>query len=659
MWQAFRILIAAGFTVAAATAAGTLLLRRSARKLYRTEEILLAFVLGSGCLSLAVFLLASCKLARSGVFIGCGAVLIGICYWDGRGRAPGGRLPDYPHFWKLLFLAAFALFSILYFLHALAPECSPEGSAENLPLVAHWARDHGFTNHLDIRAPQGVNMLFLFAFTMGKHSAAALVHFAFLLTLPLLMLSYSRRMGFPRAGVLGAIFTFASPIVGVDGSSAAHEVALATIAFALFYLFQIWDSKHRARATVTALCAMVMMALWFTRGVPHQSYDSIRHLAEIPLQTAILGGPLGGLTGPLFLLAPVALIALRQRAGRQLLLAAAVFGSTYPLDIATRFLIPALPFVSLAMGLALADARILGPLLAFAHLFLSYPKVVSAYCDPNAWRVETVQLRVALRRRPEESYLTSRLPDYGITRALDQLVAKNGKVFTQRPIPSAYTSREVLVAHRDTRNLELLEILRTPLVPAKWPVRHQCFQFPAQRLRAVRVLQTGTGRGEWVIHELRLFLQSRELPRAPEWRLSATPNPWNIQLAFDNSPVTCWRSGGDLRPDMRVEVDLGGPAELDAVLIETCPEQGPVQLRLQGHRETGAWMDLAATAEISEVVRPAGLRRFAAREFKARGVDYILTADSDFQAADFREKPALWGIREITRSGDLRLYRVW
>jgi hypothetical protein len=708
MWQTLRILIGAGLTAATATAAGKLLMRRLALRLSRIEESLLAFVLGSGCLSVLVFLLASCGLARRGVFIGCGAILIGLCLWDGRGRATGDRLPEIPRLWKLLFFAVLAFFSVFYLLHAMAPECSPEGSGVNLPLIIRYARDYGFVAGLDAHSPQGLNMLFLFAFTIGRHSAAALFHLAFLVTLPLLMLSYGRRMGFPRAGVLGTIFTFASPVVGVDGSSAASEVALATVAFALFYLLQIWDSERqtawlvpigmlagwaggiglaglaaapfalvflawkllRARAAVlrplvvTALGALVMLAPWFVRNptwpaaTVRQSYNSIQHLLEIPLQTTILGGPLGGLTGPLFLLAPVALITLRRRAGRQLLLAAAVFAATYPLDIATRFLIPSLPFVSLAMGLAFADGRVLGPLLVCAHLFLSYPKVMTAYCDPNAWRIETVQMRAALRRQPEEAHLTARLPDYRLTQVLDQYVPRNGQVFTQRPIPLAYTSRDVLIADRSPQGLQLREILRTPLVPAKWPVRHQRFRFPSVRLRGLRVLQTATGCGEWIVYELRLFRQDRELPRASQWRLSAQPHPEDVTLAFDNNPVTGWRSGGDLQPGMCVEVDLRAPVELDGVLLESCPEQGPVQLRLQGQLESGAWRDMAAAAETHEILRPAGLRRFAAREFKARGIEYLLTSDSDIQAADFREKPVLWGITELARSGNARLYRV-
>ncbi len=389
-----------------------------------------------------------------------------------------------------------------------------------------------------------------------------------------------------------------------------------------------------------------------------RTYGDIRNKLEIPLDTTILGGTLGGLTGPLFLLAPVALLTLRRRAGRQLLLAGAVFGITYPLDIGTRFLIPCLPYISLGMGLAFIETRVLGLLLLAVHLFLSYPRIVAAYCDPGAWRVETVQLRAALRLRPEEDFLASRLPAYAITRRLEQLVPPGGRIFTVRTVPAAYTSREVLVSGRGELNRELWEALRVAMTPDRRPTRHRLFRFPGERLRAIRIVVTAAGESEWTIHELRLFHQGRELPRAPAWRLRARPNPSHVQAAFDNNPVTFWRSGQDRKAGMSVEVDLGGYAGLDSASIESSPDQGPVPLRLQGLPETGVWRDLAERTEDHDALRPTGLRRAAIGEFKAHGVHYILTTDSDFHARDFVEKPGLWGISEVARSGDFRLYQL-
>ena len=58
------------------------------------------------------------------------------------------------------------------------------------------------------------------------------------------MIAYSKRVGIPRAGTAGALFFFVSPVVGMDGSIAYVDVALAAVLFALFYLLQIWEEQR-------------------------------------------------------------------------------------------------------------------------------------------------------------------------------------------------------------------------------------------------------------------------------------------------------------------------------------------------------------------------------------------------------------------------------
>ena len=135
----------------------------------------------------------------------------------------------------------------------MAPEFSFDGSRYHLGLVGRYLREHGFhriTDNLYASLSQGVEMLFLYAYAFGKHSAAAMVHFAFLLALAWMMFSYARRAGFPLAGACGALLVFASPLVGADGSSAYNDVAVAAIAFALFYLLEIWDAGRSPRLLI-------------------------------------------------------------------------------------------------------------------------------------------------------------------------------------------------------------------------------------------------------------------------------------------------------------------------------------------------------------------------------------------------------------------------
>ena len=53
---------------------------------------------------------------------------------------------------------------------------------------------------------------------------------------------------------------------------------------------------------------------------------------------------------------------------------------------------------------------------------------------------------------------------------------------------------------------------------------------------------------------------------------------------------------------------------------------------------------------------PPTLRRAAIRELQARGIGYVLVADSDFGARDFIERSALWGVVEVGQAAGRRLY---
>ena len=135
------------------------------------------------------------------------------------------------------------------------------------------------------------------------------------------------------------------------------------------------------QAGIVAACAAVMILPWmiknwlwvqnpvspFFNEIFHNPYvttsfeNGFRHdLATYDLASRWMipwavttSGKLAGVLGPVFLLAPIALLSLRRREGRQLLLAAGVFGATYAGNIGARFLIAPLPFVALAMMLAL------------------------------------------------------------------------------------------------------------------------------------------------------------------------------------------------------------------------------------------------------------------------------------------------------------------
>ena len=720
--QALSILFGALFTVAVATALGASLLRQSC------EDLALRFVTGAAVLSAAIFCLCAAQLAYPPIFAVLG---IAALFLPTRTRAlvPSrdrkGAIID---FTNRLLLLTFIIYFILYFFNSMAPEASFDGSRYHLALAARYLREHGFhriTNNMYASLSQGVEMLYLWAFAFGQHSAAAMVHFAFLVALVWQMFAYGRRVGLPLAGACGALLVFASPVVGVDGASAYNDVAVAAIAFTLFHLLQIWDdvrsprllaaiglvagfgcaakytaclgvvyalgfvawkSRRRIRETaIVALSAAIPIAPWviknwmwvvnpfapFLNGFFPNPYVTVafeqeyrHHMAlyqlgtrwQIPMQVTTYGS-LAGLLGPVFLLSPIALLALRRREGRQLLLAALVFGATSFSNISTRFLIPALPFVALAMALVLSRVPRVMVAMALVHALISWPSVVTRYCHYDAWHLSKVPWREALRIKPEDAYLESNLPLYGAARLVERTAAPGATVFAFTPIPDAYTSRTILVAQQSSENVKSREILWTAFTPDYEPTWRLRFSFPRQPIGAVRVVQTNSGPDLWSIHELRV---GQALPPAnrPHWRLNAHPYPWGIGEAFDGNPITFWKCGETLHPGQFVEVDFNGAEQADSVEIEAAPNQWGIRLKLEGRDAAGRWKLLAAAPQASDAPVPPGLRLAAAEELKRRGIDYLLVFDGEFGAGDLRDNSGLWGIRQVGEYKGARLYRL-
>ena len=735
--QPIAILFGAAFTCAVCLALGELLLRDACR------DRGVRFITGAAALSLVV-----CVLCGAGVVYPVVLLAIGIAaiVWAVRaGKAetkkrdvgvPRGlaqRAPRPPHQWW--WGVAFGIYVVLYLANAMAPEASPDGAAYHLGLVSRYLGAHGFvriTDNMYAAMPGGVEMLFLFAFAFGKHSAAALVHFAFLMALAWQIFSYARWRGFPVAGASAALLVFASPVVGIDGTSAYNDVAVAAIAFAVFYLLQIWNQernprllaaiglaagfafatkytawpavvyavgfvlvKNRKAVLPVAACAAAAMAPWllknwiylqnpvapfFNRQFPNPYVmvgfeDSYRHLMamyqlksrwEIPMEATVYGS-LSGLLGPVFLLAPLGLLALRRREGRQLWLAALVFGVNYFSNIATRFLIPPLPFVALAMTLALsAMLPQLAVAAAMVSAVLSWPSVIPRYSHADAWRLLKIPWRDALRLRPEEGYLETHLIYYGVDRMIERRTAPGSTVFTFVPVPEAYTSRHIRVAYQSAANQIAGKILLTAVATEYMPTWRLRFRFPRQTLRGLRVVQTNgstnrdTTRDDdtWSIHEFRIYDGDRELRRAAEWRLTAQSYPWGIQDAFDNSLATFWLCGETLKPGQFVRVDFHGDQTADSVVLESAPNQYAARLKLEGQDAAGRWQLLAAAPTAGDAPRPLGLRRAAAGELKRRGIDYLLIFDSDNGAADLRLNADLWGILAVGDYKGARLYQL-
>ena len=255
--KAIAALAGGAFTVAASYALGSVIAARLGAPLRRSEKFPLAFVLGAAVLHLAVFAVLALKIAYKPVLWLLLAVCVALALRTGAWRLPAAESPSpkrpLPYGVGYLFSLIAMPFTVLYLFNAWAPEISPDGSSYHLGLIARYLRAHGFeriTTDMLASFSEGVEMVYLPAFAIGRHSAAALVHFAFLIALGLAIFAYGKRIGKPLAGAGAALLVYLSPVVGVDGTTAYTDVAVAAIVFSVFYWTQIWDENRDNRILI-------------------------------------------------------------------------------------------------------------------------------------------------------------------------------------------------------------------------------------------------------------------------------------------------------------------------------------------------------------------------------------------------------------------------
>lgn len=728
---ALMVLFGAAFTASVAWALGRLLFRRVVAGVYEDEANLLGFISGSALLSLLVFLIASVHQARRGVFLAVGAAILLAAWRYGQPPTLRQRFPSLPRSWRWLFLAGFVPFTVLYFVNAMAPEFSPDGVSYHLSFVAHYAREHGLVRiptNMYAQLSQGMELLYLFAFTFGRHSAAALVHYTFLLVLTFSILAYYRRIERPRAGVAAALLLYATPIIGIDGTTAYIDVGVAAVLFGVFYILQVWDANRLAPLLVAAglasgfayavkytaflavpyalafvisrtrrlrpalilcLCAAALIApwivknilwtgnpfspmlnTWFPNNVVHISFElgwaaQLRDYGLpkrwlLPLELTLRGDKTAGILGPVFLLLPFAFIALRCHAGRRVLVPALLFTLPYFANIGTRFTIPALPFWCVALALAFANYPRILACLAIFHCAASWPNMLHRYADPYVWSLQKIPWKQALRIEKEDTWLARVHGDYVVARLIERTVPPGSRLFAFNGKAEAYTNRDIAVSFQSASNEVTSDIFYAAFLPDFQPNLQQEFRFPQQALRKLRIVQNAraVADDDWGINELRVYSQDIEIGRDASWRFRANTNPWDIQLAFDNSPVTRWRSWEKLRPGMFVELDLGSRRPVDRVTLQGSPSQAQADLRLEAQDALGRWRTIADHAAVSALPPPGFLGKQALAEIKARGFEYILLELPESGAAEVGEQPGEWGLVEVAKAGATRIYKI-
>ncbi len=255
-----------------------------------------------------------------------------------------------------------------------------------------------------------------------------------------------------------------------------------------------------------------------------------------PVAVTLKGGLLEGTIGPAFLLAPLALLSLRTPQGRQLLLAGAVFGAPYFLNIGTRFLIPVLPFLALAIVGSIAPPFATGGMRKWAVVALvavqalaCWPTVLSRYCVPYTWRISQLPVRAALGLEPAGEFLGRHLgPWYQVTQMLQQDTPENAIVYTAQPLPQAYTDRTIWLDYAAALPNRVRDLLRSALAD------------PGRRLDSIETTKS-LGVTHLLIHDAE--------PLGPA--IASDPAAWGLKPVARTEPMNLYQINIDSAAERR------------------------------------------------------------------------------------------------------------
>ena len=726
------ILLACGFAYVVVLSSGKLFLALLKLKLPRSEEHFFGFVLGAACLSTLVFCLTAAGLAYPAVYLVIGVAITAIAFRAGVHRFPKERLPVLSPKWRLLFGAVFAAYAILYLMNALLPETVADAVIYHVPLIARYLREHHFVPAPTLYAnfPASIEMLYLFAFAFGKHSAPAMAHLLFTVALAFGILSYGRRIHAPIAGAVASLLVFLSPIVGRDGTAGYIDVAAACLIFATYYALEIWRelqdprwiipigvlcgfccatkytlavvvpyavafvmfySRRSGRSVVPPAikilaCALIFVAPWLLKNVvftgnpiapfgnrlfpnPYMyvwveqawtKWIGTHSVPEwrFPWVLAVDGRGTVGIVGPVFLLSPLLLLALGRADGRRLAFAAGFFSLIHFVTFDARFLIPALPFVALALALALSDYKAVAASVVILHALFSWPSTLRHYTSAQTWRLNGIEWRPALRLQPEPEFLRSRIFDYDIGVLMDRLIPPGEPVFGFLGVQECYQSHVVIGSWQSALGVQLGEAIYAPVKKELQPVWRQRYRFTERVVDKIRFIQQASSSADrWSITELHFRYKGQDVQREPTWTATASPNHWDASLALDGNSVSRWTTGQPYARGMFFETDFGHPLSIDEITVECTHDQPGIRMAVDLHRAQG-WERIPDAPTIYDDQSPIGLRSAAMDFFKTNRVHWMVVHDLEPLMTDFRAHASEWGITAVAYARPFTIYRL-
>ncbi len=404
--------------------------------------------------------------------------------------------------------------------------------------------------------------------------------------------------------------------------------------------------------------------------IPEES-KGWRDYLERPLEATYYGRRLGGFTGPVFLAAPLALLAWgRPLAGP---LWAAVGLTILPWLVSnggTRFLISPLVFLSLLMAIAVdrlgkRPAAVLGLALALFHAVSSWPWAIREYHPlVSFWRIDDYPWRVVLGYEDRHEFIQRRVPGYAAMRAMAKLSPPGSRVLALGGLPEAHFPGELIVGHQGGINSELARELIAVIEPDFFVERITHLELPEPvELTALRLEQTNSHETSWwEIGEIELYRQGERTGDATATTATADIFPFTAHRIVDGDPLTVWRSWQPIIPGA-VEVSLDSPVTVDRIDLRIPRGQHFPQYRFSLRDDGDRWREFEPQISEEYCETAVSERKLQAnRALRAMGVEYLITnveeGGHNIVARPIDEDPSSWGFEEIGREGRHRIYRV-
>ncbi|MBL8234836.1 MAG: glycosyltransferase family 39 protein, partial [Bryobacterales bacterium] len=388
-----------------------------------------------------------------------------------------------------------------------------------------------------------------------------------------------------------------------------------------------------------------------------RSYGDVEW-SSIGQELTLYGDLLQGVLGPVWLLAPLGLLALRKREGRLLLGAGAIAAIPWTLNVGVRFLMPALPFAALAWIHAMPRAARVA--LVILHAVLSWPAVLERYTPPDNWAlIGEIPWRAALRLESKEQYLARRTDDSNIAEIVRTHTNAQDRILDLAGAPAAITPRVLFNAWQTAAGENMVKVLQTGAIPDRGLMVEWRSRFREIAVDAVRVEFQSSQVMSAGLHEIRLLrADGNALKPNALWTIEAEPNIWESPMALDRSLVTSWWTWEPVRVGMFYQVEM--PARERIAQVRIVGHRSAASLVLSLQARSGTWKELPLD---KPVARPGlNLRHEAIAYLRRNQITHLLvvggTDGFGLLSQDLIDRRNDWQLRLIANHKGVALLKI-